>query len=159
MPHTILIVEDDAKIAAAVAACLDRYGYTPVLVEDFRQVEAQVLKRNPHLVLMDVNLPYADGFHLTRAIRRHSAVPILFLSARAGDMEQVLGMESGGDDHITKPFHLDVLLAKIKAVLRRAYGEYAQAGQGHRGEPALRRLCAVCGNGQTARSDQPDDDG
>lgn len=78
---------------------------------------------------MDVNLPYADGFHLTRAIRRHSAVPILFLSARAGDMEQVLGMESGGDDYITKPFHLDVLLAKVKAMLRRAYGEYAQAGE------------------------------
>lgn len=127
MSYQIFIVEDDATIAGAIANYLARYGYQPRLVQDFRQVEQEVLASRPHLILLDVNLPYQDGFHLCRAIRRHSAVPILFLSARAGDMEQVLGMESGGDDYITKPFHLDLLHAKIKAMLRRTYGEYAQA--------------------------------
>lgn len=75
---------------------------------------------------MDVTLPYQDGFQLTRALRRNSAVPILFVSSRAGEMEQVFGMESGGDDYITKPFHMEVLLAKVRALLRRAYGEYAR---------------------------------
>lgn len=127
LSYTILIVEDDPKIAALVGEYLTRYGYIVVRVGDFRRVEEEFLAVRPHLVLMDVNLPYQDGFHLTRLIRRHSAAPILFLSARAGEMEQVLGMESGGDDYVTKPFHLDVLHAKVKAILRRTYGEYAQA--------------------------------
>lgn len=126
--YRILIVEDDAKIAAAVSGYLDRYGYECRIAADFRQVEREFLQVQPHLVIMDVTLPYQDGFHLTRALRRHSRAPILFLSARAGEMEQVLGMESGGDDYITKPFHLEVLLAKVKAQLRRAYGEYAAGG-------------------------------
>lgn len=129
MPYQVLIVEDDKKIADAVKGCLERYGYEAHLAEDFRHVEAQFLRLKPHLVLMDVNLPYQDGFHLTRQLRRQSAVPILFLSARAGEMEQVMGMESGGDDYITKPFHLEVLLAKVRAMLRRSYGEYAQGDQ------------------------------
>lgn len=126
MSYRIFIVEDDAKIAGSVSGFLERYGFQTVLAADFRQVEQECLAANPHLVIMDVNLPYQDGFHLCRAIRRHSAVPILFLSARAGEMEQVMGMESGGDDYITKPFHLDVLHAKVRAMLRRAWGEYAQ---------------------------------
>ncbi|MGE5672501.1 MAG: response regulator transcription factor [Mycobacterium leprae] len=125
MAYTIFVVEDDPIISGSVATCLTRYGYVPVLVQDFRQVEQEFLQANPHLVLMDINLPYQDGYHLTRAIRRHSATPILFVSARAGEMEQVLGIESGGDDYITKPFTLDLLLAKVKAMLRRTYGEYA----------------------------------
>lgn len=124
--HTIMIVEDDADLAATVAAHLEQYGYSTVRILDFRQVEQQFLATRPHLVLMDVTLPYQDGFHLTRMLRRHSAVPILFVSSRAGEMEQVFGMESGGDDYITKPFHFDVLLAKVRALLRRAYGEYAR---------------------------------
>jgi len=127
MSYSILIVEDDPKIAGLVADYLTRYGYATHLIQDFKRVEQEFLAVGPDLVLMDVNLPYQDGFHMTRLLRRHSAAPILFLSARAGEMEQVLGMESGGDDYITKPFHLDVLHAKIKAMLRRAYGEYAQA--------------------------------
>jgi DNA-binding response OmpR family regulator len=93
------------------------YGYDVARVADFTRVERTFLEQQPHLVLMDVNLPFQDGFHLTRAIRRHSSVPVLFLSARAGDMEQVLGLESGGDDYITKPVNLEALHAKIKAAL------------------------------------------
>ncbi|HEV2125250.1 MAG TPA: response regulator transcription factor [Chloroflexota bacterium] len=129
MSYRILIVEDDAKIAASIQAYLSRYGYEATVVQDVRDAEQEFLRLQPHLVLMDINLPYQDGFHLTRTLRRHSAVPILFLSARSGEMDQVLGIESGGDDYVTKPFHLDVLHAKIKALLRRAYGEYARTEQ------------------------------
>ncbi|MEW6524312.1 MAG: response regulator transcription factor [Bacillota bacterium] len=123
--YQIMVVEDDRRTAELVRGYLQRYGYRVDLVNDFGQVEQEFLARRPQLVILDVNLPYQDGFHLCRALRRHSAVPILFLSARAGDMEQVLGLESGGDDYLTKPFHLEVLHAKVKAILRRAYGEYA----------------------------------
>lgn len=124
--HSILIIEDDTSLAGLVASYLQQYGYTVVCVEDFRQVEQQFLALRPHLVLMDVTLPYQDGFHLTRQLRRHSAVPILFVSSRTGEMEQVFGMESGGDDYLLKPFKLEVMLAKVRALIRRAYGDYAR---------------------------------
>ncbi|MDF2629108.1 MAG: two component transcriptional regulator, winged helix family [Symbiobacteriaceae bacterium] len=123
--YHIFITEDDEKIAGAVQAYLTRYGYKCTVARDFLAVQQEIAEASPHLVILDVNLPFQDGFHLCQAIRRRSAVPILFLSARAGDMDQVRGMESGGDDYITKPFALEVLLAKVKALLRRAYGEYA----------------------------------
>lgn len=132
MSHKIMIVEDEPKIATEIADYLGRYGYQPVLVTRFDQVEEQFRVEQPHMVLMDVNLPWQDGFQLTRLIRRQATVPILFLSARSGEMEQVLGMESGGDDYLTKPFQLELLLAKVRAMLRRAYGEYAVPDAGGR---------------------------
>lgn len=135
MTYRILIVEDDRRIAESVRDHLAQYGYQTTCAQDFRRIEQEFLQLQPHLVLLDVTLPYQDGFHVCRTLRRHSAVPILFLSARAGEMEQVMGMESGGDDYITKPFNLDVLHAKMRAMLRRAYGEYAEAA------PAQRAIC------------------
>ncbi|MGE5560342.1 MAG: response regulator transcription factor [Chloroflexota bacterium] len=123
--YRIMIVEDDATIAETVAEHLSRYGFDALRVTSFHRVENEFVAGKPHLVILDVNLPYQDGFHVCRALRRRSSVPILFVSARTGDMEQVLGIESGGDDYVTKPFQLDVLLAKVRALLRRAYGEYA----------------------------------
>lgn len=127
MAYRILVIEDDPIIAGAVADYLTRYDYAVTRITDFRQVEQQFLQIQPHLVLMDVNLPYQDGFHLTRMLRRNGHTPILFLTARAGQMDQVLGLELGADDYITKPFDLEVLHARIKAVLRRTYGEYVAA--------------------------------
>ena len=85
-----------------------------------------ILKFEADLILLDINLPYYDGFHLCRLIRKVSNVPIIIISARSGDVEQVMGIELGADDYITKPFNIEILLAKIKAALRRAYGEYNQ---------------------------------
>jgi DNA-binding response OmpR family regulator len=132
LTYRIFIVEDDPIIAGSIREHLAQYGFAPTCTQDFRRVEQEFLQLQPHIVLLDVNLPYQNGFHICRALRRHSAVPVLFLSARAGEMEQVMGMESGGDDYITKPFHLDVLHAKIRAMLRRAYGEYAEAAPAQR---------------------------
>lgn len=125
MSYTIFIVEDDPIIAGSVRDFLTRYGYRVMTAADFERIPETVRELQPHLIILDVQLPYQDGFHLCREIRRHSSVPILFLSGRTGEMEQVLGMESGGDDYVTKPFHLEVLLAKVRAMLRRTYGEYA----------------------------------
>lgn len=128
MEYRIFIVEDDQRIAGSMAAFLSRYGYQPAVAADLERVEQECLAFQPHLIILDINLPYQNGFHLCRALRRQTSVPVLFLSARSGDMEQVMGLESGGDDYMTKPFHLEVLLARVRALLRRAYGEYARQG-------------------------------
>lgn len=152
--YRILIVEDDHKIASAIEEYLLRYGYEAATIQDFRQVEAEFRAFDPHLLILDVNLPYQDGFHLCRSLRRLSAAPILFLSARAGEMEQVLGIESGGDDYMTKPFHLDVLHAKVKAMLRRVYGEYAQSGAGARSLLQVGALTLDLASGEVRYGDQ-----
>ncbi|RAL27028.1 response regulator transcription factor [Thermoflavimicrobium daqui] len=126
MKYQVYVIEDEKKIAESIQNYLQQYGYQVQTVQDFTQVIEEFKQFQPHLVILDVNLPYQDGFYLCRRLREISAVPILFLSARSSEMEQVMGMESGGDDYITKPFHLEILLAKVKATLRRTYGEYAK---------------------------------
>lgn len=121
----VLIVEDDEQIASIIASELTRHGYEPQRVANFAQVKLEFLRLQPDLVIMDINLPLYDGFYWCRQIRVVSTVPIVFLSARTGEMDQVLAIENGADDYITKPFSLEVLRAKIHSVLRRAYGEYA----------------------------------
>ncbi|TLS49187.1 response regulator transcription factor [Paenibacillus antri] len=130
--YRIWIIEDDAKIAALVAAHLSKYGYEAQRIEAYDEVKRRIAgsDRPPHLVVLDINLPKYDGFYICRQIRSVSNVPILFLSARAGEMDQVMAIEHGGDDYVTKPFHLEVLLAKIRGLLRRTYGEYAAAASG-----------------------------
>ncbi|MEF3302338.1 response regulator transcription factor [Paenibacillus sp. GYB003] len=127
--YKMMIVEDDDKIATILGSYLDKYGYEPVRVTDYRNVKQAFVRLEPHLVLLDINLPQYDGFYWCRQIRTVSNVPILFLSARVGEMDQVMAIENGGDDYITKPFHLEVVMAKIKSALRRTYGEYASAPQ------------------------------
>lgn len=124
MTYTIYIVEDERKIAESIANYLERYGYQAIIAKDFSQIFAEFLQLQPHLVILDIRLPYQDGYHLCRQIRQSSNVPILILSSRAGEMDQIFGIETGADDYITKPFQLDLLFVKIKALLRRAYGEY-----------------------------------
>ena len=121
----ILIVEDDEKIAAHLHDYIEKYGYAVSKVEDFEHVMDVFRKENPSLVIVDINLPRFDGFYWCRQIRQESICPVIFLSARTGDMDQVMALENGGDDFITKPFHPDVVMAKIRSQLRRAYGEYA----------------------------------
>jgi len=124
--ETILIVEDDAKLASLLGAYLSKYDFNTILVEDFNSVLETFKECSADLVLLDVNLPRYDGFYWCRQIRKASLCPILFISARDSGMDQVLALENGGDDYITKPFHYEVVLAKIRSHLRRAYGSYAQ---------------------------------
>ena len=124
--YSIMIIEDDKKMAELIKNHLERYGYKVGLVNDFCKITDEFLKYKPELVLMDINLPFFDGFYWCTEIRTKSKVPIIFVSARDSDMDQVMAIENGGDDFITKPFSYDVLLAKIKSVFRRVYGSYAK---------------------------------
>ncbi|MEK5028215.1 response regulator transcription factor [Paenibacillus sp. FSL M7-1046] len=121
----IMIVEDDTRIRTLLTDILRKYGYEVVAVEDFLHVEALFEQEAPQLVLLDLNLPYYDGFYYCRVFRRKTTVPILIISARDEEASQVLCMELGADDYIVKPLNVQVLLAKIMAILRRGYGEYA----------------------------------
>ena len=123
--HRIMIVEDDDKIAGILGSYLERYGYEPVRPSGLQDIKSEFLAACPHLVLLDINLPYMDGFYWCRQIRTVSNAPVIFISARSGDMDQVLALDNGGDDYITKPFSIDVVIAKVRAALRRAYGEYS----------------------------------
>ena len=130
--HTIMIVEDDPKIAEHLQLYIEKYGYFVIKVEDFEQVMKSFHKYNPDLVLLDINLPSYDGFYWCRQIRLVSICPVIFISARVGEMDQVMALENGGDDFITKPFHPEIVMAKIRSQLRRAYGEYAKTKEKER---------------------------
>lgn len=96
-----------------------------LIVEDFTRVKEAFCSSQPDLVLLDINLPKFDGYYWCRQIRTLSKVPIIFVSARDQDVDQVRALESGGDDYISKPFNLELAIAKINSLLRRTYGEYA----------------------------------
>lgn len=123
--YRVFIVEDDVKIAAILKNNMEKYGFEAASAMNFRELMLELEAYEPHLVLLDINLPYFDGYYWCRQIRTRSSVPIIFISARAGEMDQVMAIENGGDDYITKPIHLDLLMAKVKSVLRRVYGEYS----------------------------------
>ncbi|MBG9789444.1 response regulator transcription factor [Brevibacillus laterosporus] len=125
--YRIFIVEDDDKIGAVLKRSMEKYGLEASCASQFREIMTELEAYAPHLVLLDINLPYFDGYYWCRQIRTRSSMPILFISAREGEMDQVMAIENGGDDYITKPIHLDLLMAKVKGILRRVYGEYATA--------------------------------
>lgn len=122
--YKIFLIEDDDKLNNHIKEYLEKYDYDVFTVDDFKNIENQFMSINPDIVLLDINLPYYDGFYFCRVIRKISKAPIIITSARNTDTEQVMGIELGADDYIVKPFSLQILLAKIKACLRRTYGEY-----------------------------------
>lgn len=123
--YKILIVEDDAKIAGMLRAAITKYDYEVFVVEEFQYVLDDFLQAEADLVLLDVNLPKYDGFYWCRQIRARSLCPILFISARDSQMDQIMALDNGADDYITKPFNSEIVIAKIRSHLRRAYGSYA----------------------------------
>jgi len=124
---TIFVVEDDKAIFDSVKERLEQWSFNVTGPDDFHDVMVNFINVKPHLVIMDIQLPAYDGFHWCREIRAISKVPIIFLSSRDHPMDMVMSMNMGADDYVQKPFHSDVLLAKIQALLRRtyAYGEEA----------------------------------
>ncbi|MFP7495472.1 response regulator transcription factor [Terribacillus saccharophilus] len=121
----IMIVEDDMKIAEYLSAHIEKYGYEVTIARDFEKIMDRFLEVQPKLILLDINLPSFDGYYWCRQIRKVSICPVIFISARTGEMDQVMAIENGGDDFITKPFNPDIVMAKIRSQMRRAYGEYA----------------------------------
>ncbi|MDD5017686.1 MAG: response regulator transcription factor [Eubacteriales bacterium] len=117
----ILLIEDDSSLSNIISKELSRYHYVCHPVKNFNTVLDELTQFDPHLVLMDVNLPCFDGFYWCGEIRKTSRVPVIFISARDSNMDVVMAVSLGGDDYVTKPFSMDVLIAKITALLRRAY--------------------------------------
>jgi len=124
--YKILIIEDDLTIARTISEHLSQWGYDAAYVTDFRNVADQVLHAEPQLVLLDIALPFYNGFHWCGEIRKFSKVPIIFISSASDNMNIVMAMNMGGDDFIVKPFDLHVLTAKVGALLRRAYSFQGQ---------------------------------
>lgn len=121
MNMNIFIIEDDSLVLEALNEGLSQWSYEVSNPSDFSHVMEDFVAYRPHLVMIDIQLPKFDGFHWCREIRAVSKVPIIFLSSRDHPMDMVMAMNSGADDYIQKPFHMDVLLAKVQAILRRAY--------------------------------------
>lgn len=121
MQYKIYIVEDDEAIGQMMKMSFDKWGYDVVLTEDFSQVAQEVANHSPHLVIMDIMLPRFDGYYWCKKIREFSNVPIIFVSSKDTNMDLIMAMNVGGDDYITKPFSMDILIAKVQAVLRRSY--------------------------------------
>lgn len=119
--YRILIVEDDSVIAAAIEKSLVSWGYDVKSVTDFRKVISDFTEFSPQLILLDISLPFFNGYHWCNEIRRLSSVPIIIISSSSDNMNIVMAMNMGADDFIAKPFDIDILLAKIQAMLRRSY--------------------------------------
>jgi DNA-binding response OmpR family regulator len=117
----ILIVEDDVKIREIILENIHKWGYEGRIVDDFSNVMESFAEYQPHMVLMDINLPAFDGFYWCGKIREVSKVPMIFISSRNSNMDIIMAVNMGGDDFVQKPFSLEVLLAKVNALLRRTY--------------------------------------
>ena len=121
MDFNIFIIEDDDAIFRSLKERLEQWSFHVTGPERFDDVMSTYIKVQPQLVIIDIQLPMYDGFHWCREIRAVSKVPILFLSSRDHPLDMVMAMNMGADDYIQKPFHMDVLLAQIQAILRRTY--------------------------------------
>ena len=119
--YKIMIIEDDVTIAKVIGEHLKKWGYETAGIKNFEKVTEEVFAFEPHLILLDIMLPFFNGFYWCAEIRRQSSVPIVFLSSASDNMNMVMAMNMGADDFIAKPFDLQVLTAKVQALLRRAY--------------------------------------
>ena len=123
----IMIIEDAPAIREELALLLKNEGYTPLMVTEFTDVPGQAVQEHPDLILLDIGLPDKDGFSLCAALRKAVPAPVIFVTSRDVGVDEVRALSLGGDDYITKPYSVPVLLARIKAVLRRTGGGPAQA--------------------------------
>lgn len=129
----ILIVEDEVKIREELCTALGKNGYTCSAIEDFEGVPEQIAAAAPDLVLLDLNLPVQDGFAICREVRRTQDVPIIVVTSSDSDLDELMSLNLGADDYVTKPYNLHILLAHIGTVLNRAYGKRRSLVINHRG--------------------------
>ena len=147
----IMIIEDTPAIREELALLLENEGYTPLMVTEFTDVPSQAVRERPDLILLDIGLPGKDGFSLCAALRKAIPAPVIFVTSRGAGVDEVRALSLGGDDYITKPYSVPVLLARIKAVLRRSSGDLEPADILEAGGLHL-SLCkgVVSANGKTA---------
>ncbi|HID55379.1 TPA: response regulator transcription factor [Candidatus Poribacteria bacterium] len=126
MKYRILLVDDDKDIVEFLTDYLEDEGYEVIPAYDGREAIIKAQAEEPHLIVLDIMLPFVDGFEVCRRIRQYMAVPILMLTAKSEDVDRIIGLEIGADDYVVKPFNPRELLARIKAILRRVYREEYQ---------------------------------
>lgn len=119
--YRIYIIEDDSIIAGKIKEHMTNWGFEARCASDFRNIMGEFAEYDSHMVLLDISLPFFNGYHWCEEIRRVSKVPVIFLSSAADNMNIIMAMSMGGDDFIAKPFDMNVLVAKVQAVLRRTY--------------------------------------
>ncbi len=123
MLYDILIIEDDFGLAKSITNVLEKYNFRSSILDDFENIENIVVDTKPNLIILDINLPYYNGFYWCRKIRKITSNPIMIISSRDSNMDQIMALEYGADDYITKPFNSEILIAKINSLLRRTFGE------------------------------------
>ncbi|URN41759.1 response regulator transcription factor [Peptoniphilus genitalis] len=123
MVYNILIIEDDFGLAKSITNVLEKYNFRSSILDDFQDIEDRVVDTKPDLIILDINLPYYNGFYWCRKIRKITSNPIMIISSRDSNMDQIMALEYGADDYITKPFDSEILIAKINSLLRRTFGE------------------------------------
>ena len=119
--HKIMLIEDDLTLRQQIYENLLQWEYQVAVTENFKDVLTGLIEASPDLILLDINLPYYDGFYWCGKIREVSKIPIIFMSSRDSNMDILMALNKGGDDYVTKPFSMPVLIGKIQAILRRAY--------------------------------------
>lgn len=129
----ILIVEDNENLKNELIEFLFRYGYEAYGTDDYKNIVENILKDEPDLILLDINLPYYDGYFICREIRKKSNIPIIIVTSRDSDMDEIMSMNLGADDFITKPYNTQVLLARIGSLLRRTGNINTQDVLEHKG--------------------------
>lgn len=131
--YRIFIVEDEQRIRMQLKVLLEKYGYEGVVSEDFEHIVERVIKAKPHLILLDINLPHYDGYHVCREIRRQCETPIIMVTSRDSEVDELMSMNLGADDFITKPYNTQILLARIAAILKRSYHNEVSRVLEHKG--------------------------
>ena len=119
--ESIFIIEDDKRIREELTVFLSRYGYKCSYSTNFENIVDEALKANSKLILLDINLPYFDGYYVCREIRKVSNIPIIVVTSRQSEVDELMSMNLGADDFITKPYNTQILLARISSLLRRTY--------------------------------------
>ncbi len=130
MDKKVLIVDDDRKLRELLTEYLTEFGFQVTTIPDGRGILEVLKAENPHIIILDIMLPHKDGFEILREVRTAFSVPVIMLTARGEDADRIVGLELGADDYLPKPFNPRELLARIRAVLRRADGQPAGGPQG-----------------------------
>lgn len=120
--NKIIIVEDSETIRLELKEFLEKYGYEVTAPDDFNNIVDVINKENGDLILLDINLPVYDGYYICREIRKTSSVPIIIVTSRNSEIDELMSMNIGADDFVTKPYNTQILLARIEAILKRTYG-------------------------------------
>ncbi|MBU3105014.1 response regulator transcription factor [Clostridium gasigenes] len=118
----LMIIEDDEIIRQELKCFLSKYGYEVDAPEEFENIVEYVLKKQPNIILLDINLPIYDGFYICKEIRKESYIPIIVVTSRNTQVDELISMNSGADDFITKPYNTQILLARIQSIIKRTYG-------------------------------------